>query len=91
MLRTSKGLLRSSGDKRPNHSHEAQAGFAVVDANSKILLQDIVVQGTDLVSRSITFDKSQLIIILVKGIENGDSVGKGTYTVQFSGPIEVGR
>jgi len=69
----------------------AQAGFMVVDANSKILLQDILVQGTDSVSRSLTFDKAQLIVILVKGIKNGDSVGKGTYTVQFSGPIEVGR
>jgi hypothetical protein len=69
----------------------AQAAFAVLDSNSKMLLQDISVQGTDSVSRSLTFDKPQLIIILVKGVKNGDSVGKGTYTVQFSGPIEVGR
>ena len=69
----------------------AQAGFAVVDANSKILLQDILVQGTDSVSRSLTFDKAQLIIIVVKGVKNGDTAGKGIYTIQFSGPIEVGR
>src|SRR6185503_1257515 len=65
----------------------AQAGFWVADANSRILLQDILVQGTDVVSRSMTFDKAQLIVILVKGIKNGNSFGKGTYTVQFSGPI----
>jgi hypothetical protein len=69
----------------------AQAAFMVMDAQSKILLQDISVQGTDAVSRSLTFDKPQLIIILVKGVKNGETVGKGTYTVQFSGPIEVGR
>ena len=69
----------------------AQAAFVVLDAQSKILLQDISVQGTDSVSRSLTFDKPQLIIIFVKGVKNGESVGKGTYTVQFSGPIEVGR
>ncbi len=69
----------------------AQAGFFVMDSNSKILLQDISVQGTDSVSRSLTFDKAQLIIIFVKGVKNGDTVGKGTYTVQFSGPVEVGR
>ena len=69
----------------------AQAAFMVLDSNSKVLLQDISVQGTDSVSRSLTFDKAQLIIILVKGVKNGDTVGKGTYTVQFSGPVEVGR
>jgi len=69
----------------------AQAAFVVLDSNSKILLQDISVQGTDSVSRSLTFDKAQLIIIFVKGVKNGDTVGKGTYTVQFSGPVEVGR
>ena len=69
----------------------AQAAFAVLDSNSKMLLQDISVQGTDSVSRSLTFDKAQLIIIFVKGVKNGDTVGKGTYTVQFSGPVEVGR
>jgi len=69
----------------------AQAAFFVMDSNSKILLQDISVQGTDSVSRSVTFDKAQLIIIFVKGVKNGDTVGKGTYTVQFSGPVEVGR
>jgi len=69
----------------------AQAAFVVMDTNSKILLQDISVQGTDSVSRSLTFDKAQLIIIFVKGVKNGDTVGKGTYTVQFSGPVEVGR
>lgn len=69
----------------------AQAAFMVLDSNSKVLLQDISVQGTDSVSRSLTFDKAQLIIIFVKGVKNGDTVGKGTYTVQFSGPVEVGR
>jgi len=69
----------------------AQAAFFVMDSNSKVLLQDISVQGTDSVSRSLTFDKAQLVIIFVKGVKNGDSVGKGTYTVQFSGPVEVGR
>ena len=69
----------------------AQAAFFVLDSNSKVLLQDISVQGTDSVSRSLTFDKAQLIIIFVKGVKNGDTVGKGTYTVQFSGPVEVGR
>ncbi len=69
----------------------AQAAFFVMDSNSKLLLQDISVQGTDSVSRSLTFDKAQLIIIFVKGVKNGDTVGKGTYTVQFSGPVEVGR
>ncbi len=69
----------------------AQAAFIVLDSNSKVLLQDISVQGTDSVSRSLTFDKAQLIIIFVKGVKNGDTVGKGTYTVQFSGPVEVGR
>jgi len=69
----------------------AQAAFMVLDSTSKVLLQDISVQGTDSVSRSLTFDKAQLIIILVKGVKNGDTVGKGTYTVQFSGPVEVGR
>ena len=69
----------------------AQAAFMVLDSNSRVLLQDISVQGTDSVSRSLTFDKAQLIIIFVKGVKNGDTVGKGTYTVQFSGPVEVGR
>lgn len=69
----------------------AQAAFMVLDSNSKVLLQDISVQGTDSVSRSLTFDKAQLIIIFVKGVKNGDTVGKGTYTVQFIGPVEVGR
>src|ERR1044072_1732137 len=69
----------------------AQAAFMVLDSSSKVLLQDISVQGTDSVSRSLTFDKAQLIILLVKGVKNGDTVGKGTYTVQFSGPVEVGR
>jgi len=69
----------------------AQAAFFVTDQNSKILLQDVSVQGTDVVSRSLTFDKPQLIVILVRGVKNGDTVGKGTYTIQFSGPIEVGR
>src|SRR6185369_845681 len=46
----------------------AQAAFFVMDSNSKVLLQDITVQGTDSVSRSLTFDKAQLIIIFVKGV-----------------------
>jgi len=69
----------------------AQAAFIVLDSNSKVLLQDLSVQGTDSVSTSLTFDKAQLIIIFVKGVKNGNTVGKGTYTVQFSGPVEVGR
>ena len=87
---TAPGNVTLSFSIKPTDKN-AQAAFFVMDAQSKILLQDISVQGTDSVSRSLTFDKPQLIIIFVKGVKNGESVGKGTYTVQFSGPVEVGR
>lgn len=87
---TAPGTVTLNFSLKPTDKN-AQAAFFVMDSNSKVLLQDISVQGTDSVSRSLTFDKAQLIIIFVKGVKNGDTVGKGTYTVQFSGPVEVGR
>ena len=69
----------------------AGASFDLLDGRSKPILSDILVQGVDSgserVSKTVTFTKSQTVTILVKGIRYGDSGGQGVYSVQLNGPV----
>lgn len=69
----------------------AGASFDLLDGRSRPILLDVLVQGVDSgserVSKTVTFTKSQTATIRVKGIRYGDSGGHGVYSVQLDGPV----
>jgi hypothetical protein len=69
----------------------AGANFELLDSKGRILL-DVLVQsldeGSERMSRSVSFAKSQIVTLRVKGISYGNSGGQGVYSVQFAGPIK---
>jgi hypothetical protein len=74
----------------------AGAYFELLDGNSRPILSNVLVQGVDSgserVSRSVNFAKSQIATIRVKGIRYGDSGGQGVYSVKLDGPVaQVGQ
>jgi hypothetical protein len=49
------------------------------------------VQGGESVTKPLTYDKPQTISFLVKAAQFPDNSGKGTYSIQLSGPVTVIR
>jgi hypothetical protein len=68
------------------------AKFAVSTMNGRIVLPALDVQGGESFSKPLTFDKAQTLTILVQGAKSPDNGGgRGTYSIQVSGPITVIR
>ncbi len=70
---------------------KAGANFGVLNQKGSLVFPALEVRGGESVSKPITFDKAQTITILVQVIKNPDNSGKGTYSVQLSGPVTVVR
>ena len=72
-------------------STNAGANFDLLDGNGKPILSDVLLQGVDSgserVSKTVNFIKSQIVTLRVKGIRYGSSGGHGAYSVQFDGPV----
>ncbi|HKU75720.1 MAG TPA: hypothetical protein VJR02_17545 [Pyrinomonadaceae bacterium] len=68
---------------------KAGAKFAVLEPKGTFVFPALEVQGGESVSKPITFDKAKTITILVQPIKFPDNGGRGTYSVQLSGPVTV--
>ena len=63
----------------------------MLNQKGTVVFSPVEVQGGESISKPITFDKAQTITIVVQVIKNPDNSGKGTYSVQLSGPVTVVR
>ena len=49
------------------------------------------VQGGETVTKPVTYDKPQTIVVMILSTKFPDNTGRGTYAIQLSGPITVIR
>ncbi len=71
---------------------KAGARIAVLAQNGRPPLPPLEVQGGESITKPVTFDKPQTITILIQAIKPPDNGGgKGTYSIQVSGPVTVVR
>ena len=69
---------------------KAGAQIFVGSANGRRVLEPLAVQGGESVTKPVTFDKSQTLTILVQAAKSPDNAGgKGTYSIQVSGPVTL--
>jgi len=67
---------------------QAAAKFAVVDEKGTQPLDGIVLQGGEGISKPVTFAKAQTLLIMVAVNKGAGNVGRGSYSVQVSGPAQ---
>lgn len=69
---------------------KAGATFAVMTQEGSSALPAVEVQGGESISKVVSFDKAQTLIMLVLVKKISDNGGRGTYSVQLSGPAVAG-
>lgn len=85
---TAPGTVTFSFSVNPKDKN-AGAFFAVTDTKGKIVVNANVVRGVGgnaIQSATATFDKAQKIFVVIRGLKADADNGKGTYSVQLSGP-----
>jgi hypothetical protein len=65
------------------------ATFGVMTKEGKLALPALEVKGGESISKVVTFDKAQTLTMLV-ALSRTQGSARGTYSVQLSGPAEVG-
>jgi hypothetical protein len=68
---------------------KAGAKIGIFTAKGTLALPALEVQGGESISKPVTFDKAQTLTILVQPIKFPDNGGKGTYSIQVSGPATL--
>jgi len=69
---------------------KAAGGFAVMKPEGTFSFPPVGVQGGESISKVVTFDKAQTLLIIAGVDKNVGSVGRGTYSIQLSGPAAAG-
>ena len=69
---------------------KAAAAFAVMRPEGTFPLPPVEVQGGESISKVLTFDKAQTLIIVAAVNKAAGNVGRGTYSIQLSGPAAAG-
>ena len=70
---------------------KATAKIAVMEIGGLQIVPPLEVQGGESVTKAITFDKPKTITVLVLSTKFPDNTGRGTYSIQLSGPVTVIR
>src|SRR6185369_9953587 len=69
---------------------KAAAGFAVMKPEGTFSFPPVELQGGESLSKVVTFDKAQTLLIIAGVDKTVGSVGRGTYSIQLSGPAAAG-
>ena len=69
---------------------KAAAAFVVLTPQGTFPLPPVEVQGGESISKVVTFDKAQTLLILAGVNKTAGNVGRGTYSIQLSGPAAAG-
>lgn len=69
---------------------KAGAGFAVLNQEGSFALPGLEVLGGESFSKVVTFDKAQTVLLVAAVTQTAGNVGRGTYSVQLSGPAVAG-
>lgn len=70
---------------------KATAKIAVMEVGGFQIVPPLEVQGGESVTKAVTFNKPQTITVLVLPTKFPDNTGKGTYSIQLSGPVTIIR
>jgi len=69
---------------------KAAAAFLVMKPEGAFPLPPVEVQGGESISKVVTFDKVQTLLIIAAVNKTAGNVGRGTYSIQLSGPAAAG-
>jgi len=69
---------------------KASAAFVAITPQGTFPLPPVEVQGGESISKVLTFDKAQTLIIVAAVNKAAGNVGRGTYSIQLSGPAAAG-
>jgi|GEM_PF-769138 len=69
---------------------KAGASIAVLNQGGTFPLPPIELQGGESISKPVTFDKAQTLTVLVVVPKSTGTAGRGSYSVQLSGPAVAG-
>jgi len=70
---------------------KAVAKFAVLPTDGGQVIPPLEVQGGESVTKTVTFAKAQTITVGVLPTKFPDNSGRGTYSIQLSGPVTIVR
>jgi len=69
---------------------KAGASIAVLNQAGTFALPPLELQGGESISKPVTFDKAQTLTVLVIVPKSAGTAGRGSYSVQLSGPAVAG-
>ena len=67
---------------------KAAAKFVIMDEKEFQPIDSIALQGGEGISKPFTFDKAQTLLIMIAVNKDTGNVGRGSYSVQISGPAQ---
>ena len=69
---------------------KAAASFAAITPQGTFPLPPVLLQGGESISKVVSFDKAQTLLIVAAVNKGAGNVGRGTYSIQLSGPAAAG-